>query len=554
MSSLVLIDGKFVISGTTQEHIESIKAIPGATWSNRLKAWTWLPEYKTYRLLKVSFVDINISDGVQAWVDKYLAAVRRMKNIKNQQEVSLTSDIASKLYGYQRVGVNFMIKGGRVINADDMGLGKTLESIAASEESNSQRILIVTLNSLKFNWEAELNKWGSKPITIINGDKAKRDKRIADYQTGYMVINYEGMRLHPELAGMQWDVMICDEAHKLKNKDTLHTMACKRIDATYRWALTGTPMENAPHELWSLLNWLFPKSFSSYWRFVDQYCVVNEFAGKDDKTIRVPCGAISSKEMHELLQPVMIRRLKTDVLPDLPEKQYVCIPVEMTKEDRRVYKDILKEMIAVLDNGDIVATPTVLTQFTRLKQVCISQHLLGTKRDGVTSAKLQALEDLVESSIADHKIVIYTTLAEGLKITRNNLNARGWKTVEVHGGVTPEGRQLAIHQFQTDPDCRIFLATIQAGGTGIDGLQYVSDMQIFLDKHPNPMKNLQAEDRLMRIGQKNALTIYSIINKDSIEEYIEYKLLRKETSFNSIIDGQLTFLDKYYEHLSKRWN
>lgn len=554
MINLIFVDNKFVISGTTMNDIESIKAIPGANFNQRMKAWAWQADYKTYSQVKISFPDINISNDVQIWVNKFLAARDRMKCIKNQQEVTLTRDITSKLYGYQRTGVNFMIKAGRVINADDMGLGKTLESIAAAEESGANRILIVTLNSLKFNWEAELNKWGSKPVTIINGDKAKKDKRIAEYQTGYMVINYEAMRLHPELAGMQWDVMICDEAHKLKNKDTLHTIAIKKIKSKYAWALTGTPMENAPHELWSLLNWLFPKSFSSYWRFVDQYCVVNEFAGKDDKTIRVPVGAISSKEMHELLQPVMIRRLKTEVLPDLPEKQYVSIPIEMSKEDRRVYKDILKEMIAVLDNGDIVATPTVLTQFTRLKQACISQHLLGTKRTGVTSAKLQALEDLVESSIADHKIVVYTTLAEGLKIARNNLNARGWNTAEIHGDITPEGRQLAIRKFQTDPNCRIFLATIQAGGTGIDGLQYAADQFIYLDKHPNPMRNLQAEDRLMRIGQKNALTIYSIINKDSIEEYIEYRLLRKETSFNFIIDGQLTFLNKYYDHLSKHWN
>lgn len=553
MSSIILIDQKFVITGTNKESLDSIKAIPGATWSNKLKAWTWSPDYKTYRLLKTSFPDFNISEEVKMWVDRFIRAKDRMKRIKNQTIVALESEVGNKLYGYQRTGVNYMVKSKRCINADDMGLGKTLESIAAAEESGAERILVVTLNSLKFNWESELMKWGSKPITIINGEKAKRTKQISEYKTGYMVINYEGTRLHPELTNIEWDTMICDEAHKLKNKDTLHTIACKKIDSAYRWALTGTPMENSPQELWSILNWLFPKSFSSYWKFVEQYCVINEF-DRDDKTIRVPIGAISTKEMHQLLEPVMIRRLKTEVLPDLPEKQYVNIPVEMSKDDKRVYKDILSEMVSILDNGDIIATPTVLTQYTRLKQCCISQHLLGTKRDKVTSAKLQALEDLIESSIENHKIVVFTCFSEALKIVRTNLNAKGWKTVEVFGEISPEGRQAAIQQFKSDPDCRIFLSTIQAGGTGLDGLQYASDMTIFLDKHPNPMKNLQAEDRSMRIGQKNALTIYSIINKDSIEEYIEYKLMRKETEFNSIINGQLSFLDKYYENLSKSWN
>lgn len=554
MPNLLYLDNKFVITGTTMDDNESIKAIPGANFNKRLNAWAWQADYKTYRQVQISFPDINISEDVELWVRKHLKARNRLKSIKNVEDVQLASDIAGKLYGYQRVGVNFMMKGQRVICADDMGLGKTLESIAAAEEAGLQSILIVTLNSVKFSWESELLKWGSKPIVIVNGDKKKRDKQISGYQGGYMVINYEGCRIHPELADMEWDVVICDEAHKLKNKDTLHTIAIKRIKSKYAWALTGTPMENAPQELWSILNWLYPHSFSSYWKFVDQYCVVNEFTNDQGKDIRVPCGAISPKEMHELLQPCMIRRLKVDVLPDLPEKQYVSIPVEMAATDRKVYKDILQEMIAVLDNDEVVATPNVITQFTRLKQVCVTQHLLGTKRDGVSSSKLQALEDLIEAGINDHKIVVFTTFAEALKIARTNLNGRGWQTAEIHGEITPEGRQLAVKRFQNDPDCRILLVTIQAGGTGLDGLQKVSDMCIFLDKHPNPMKNLQAEDRLMRIGQKNALSVYSIINKDSIEEYIEYRLLRKETSFNHIIDGHFTFLDKYGNELRQRWN
>ena len=551
---LIYLDGKFALSGYCFNDLESIKAIPGFNFNKRCNCWMSQADYKTYKQVKISFVDIIISEEVEQWVRKHLAARERMKRVKEVTDITLTSNIASSLYGYQRVGVNFLLKGQRVICADDMGLGKTLESIAAAEEQGLHRILIITLNSVKFSWESELIKWGSKPITVVNGDKKKRDKAIAAYKGGYMVINYEGCRIHPELAGMEWDCVICDEAHKLKNKDTLHTIAIKRIKSRYAWALTGTPMENAPQELWSLLNWLFPKSFSSYWKFIDQYCVVNEFENEQGKEIRVPVGAISPKEIHQLLQPCMIRRLKTEVLPDLPEKQYTTIPVDMGADDRRVYKDILKDMIAVLDNGDVMVTPTVLTQFTRLKQVCISQHLLGTKRNGVSSAKLQALEELIESGIANHKIVVFTTFAEALKIARDNLNKKGWQTAEIHGDVTPEGRQVELRRFQNNPDCRIILITIQAGGTGLDGLQRVADMCIFLDKHPNPMKNLQAEDRLMRIGQKNGLGIYSIINRDSIEEYIEYRLLRKETSFNHIIDGKFTFLEKFSADLKQRWN
>lgn len=557
MYNLMLIGNKFVMSGTTLDDRESIKAIPGSDWSKRLRAWSWKVDYKTYKQILISFPSVNIADEVRVWVEKHLRGVQKLKYIKTLSPTDLTfsNAIMDRLYPYQKVGVNFMKNGVRVLVADDMGLGKTLQSIAAAEETDCKRILVITLNSVKFNWESEIIKWGTGYVTVINGDRKKRDQQLALYKTHgkYLIINYEGVRIHQdELSDIKWDAIIIDEAHKLKNKDTLHTIACKRLDSKYCWLLTGTPMENAPHELWSLLNMLFPDYFSSYWKFVEQYCVMDEFE-KDDKTIRVPNGAISSKEIHELLQPVMIRRLKEEVLPDLPDKQYVTIPIEMAKKDRRVYKDLLKEMISVTDKGEVVATPTVLAMFTRLKQVCITQHLLDVNKTTARSAKLDALEDLIESCIADHKIVVYTCFSEALKFVRSNLQARGWKTVEIFGEVTPEGRQIAIKQFQSDPSVRIMLCTIQAGGTGLDGLQYASDIEIFLDKHPNPMKNLQAEDRLMRIGQKNALTVYSIINKDSIEEYVEYKLMKKEMSFNNIIDGQYTFLEKYLDNISKNW-
>lgn len=553
----MLIGGKFVMSGTTPDDREPIRAIPGSDWSKRYKAWVWKPDHKTYKQILISFPGIHISDEVKVWVEKHLRGVQKLKYLKNlpPEELTFTNAIMDRLYPYQKVGVNFMKKSVRTIVGDDMGLGKTLESIAAAEETGCKRVLVITLNSIKFNWESEIIKWGTGYVTVVNGDKKQRDKQLSLYkQYGkYLIINYEGVRIHQEeLTAIEWDAIIVDEAHRLKNRDTLHTIACKRLRSKYCWLLTGTPMENAPHELWSLLNMLFPDYFSSFWKFVEQYCVMNEF-DVEDKTVRVPTCAISSKEIHELLQPIMIRRLKEEVLPDLPDKQYVTIPVEMSKDDRRVYKELLKEMISITNKGDIIATPTVLTQYTRLKQVCITQHLLDSTKTSARSAKLDALEDLVESCIADHKIVVYTCFSEALKIVRTNLQARGWKTVEIFGEITPEGRQMAINLFQNDPTVRICLCTIQAGGTGLDGLQYASDIEIFLDKHPNPMKNLQAEDRLMRIGQKNALTVYSIINKDSIEEYVEYKLMQKEMSFNKIIDGQYTFLEKYMEHFSKSW-
>jgi len=545
-------DEKFCIGGLDQDGRDTAKGIPGASWSKSLMAYTWKPEYKTYKTIKQQFSGINISEDVQTWVDKFLAACKRFEHMKSVGDVELPVELGKKLFPYQRVGARFMYKAKRVINADDMGLGKTLQAICASQMTGSDCILVVTLNSLKFTWEAEIHKWTDSPVTVIDGDKKHKQKAIDSFQGGFLIVNYESFKLFPELWECEWDVSIFDEAHRLKNPKAQHTVACKRVKSKWMWLLTGTPMENAPGELWSLLNALFPDTFSSYWRFVDQYCVVNEFTD-GDKTIRVPGCASYPKEIHQLLSPIMIRRIKTDVLKDLPDKLYQNILVELDSQDRKVYHDIITEMIAELDSGQIVATPTVIAQYTRLKQVCISRELLGSNRENVHSAKLDALSELIESAIPNHKIVMFTTQLEALKMVKDRIfRDHGIIPLEISGDVKTVDRQHNVDRFMNDPNARLFLITVKSGGVGLNLTS--ADICVHLDKHPNPQVNNQAEDRLYRIGQKKNVTVYSILAKNTLEEYIENMLLKKEIQFNSIIDGELKFVTKYLDTLMRRWN
>jgi len=547
----MLINDKFVVSAPYDDK-EFIKAIAGSSWSKSLKAWTFKPEYKTYKTIMQQVPNIVATDEVKQWVEKYLRACENMIRVKNLKDIKLPIELGEVLYPYQRVGANYMYKFKRIINADDMGLGKTLEAICAAEMTKQDSILIVCPNSLKFTWEEEIKKWTNTPVTVIHGSsKAKKQKIINSYNGGYLIINYESFKLFPVLWECYWDVAILDEAHNIKNRNAQHTKACKKIQSNWLWLLTGTPMENRPSELWSLLNILYPDSFGSFWRFVDQFCVVDEIED-GDRTIRIPGCASFPKELHELVSPIMIRREKNEVIKELPDKLYQTILVELDDADMKVYKSIVKEMMAVV-NDEVIATPTIITQYTRLKQVCISRELLSTNRENVKSAKLTALSDIVTSAIEGHKVVVFTTQLEALKLAKDNLLRRhGITSLEISGRVTDQDRQQNIKLFTNDPKYNVMLITIQAGGTGLT--LTAADICIFLDKHPNPMKNLQAEDRLYRIGQKNNVNIYSIIAKGTIEEYIENMLRKKEQQFDHIIGGELTFLEKYYNTYMDRWH
>lgn len=549
MPTLLILDDKFVISDS-YDYLDIIKSIPGHNWSQSFKAWTFVPEYPTYENIIRQIPEINVTDEVHDWVNKYLKSRQQMNNTKNLLDIKLPIPLNDVLYPYQRVGVNYMVKYKRVMNADDIGCGKTIQSIAAIQLIGSNNILVVCPNSLKFTWEAEIHKWTDKSTTVLTGPRAKREALINSYKGGYLIINYESFKLFPVLWECEWEVTIFDEAHRIKNRKAQHTIACKYVRSEYLWALTGTPMENRPSELWSILNALYPKTFSSYWRFIDQHCIVNELS-QDDKVVRIPGAASYPKKLHALISPIMLRRLKTDVLQDLPEKTYQTIPVELAPEERRTYNEVLKDMLTVIDDV-VIATPIVITQYTRLKQICISKELLGTNRDNVHSAKLDALSDLVESCIELHKVVIFTASLEALRLVKDRLyRDLGLVCLEISGAITPVNRQLAEAQLRDDASRRVLVATIQAGATGLN-LQS-ADVCIFLDKHPNPQLNIQGEGRLYRIGQKNNVTIYSIIAKDTIESYIENMLQKKEQQSNQVIDGTLKFMDKYYEILKRSW-
>lgn len=513
---------------------EKAKAVPGNKWNQSVKAWEYPMERGIVEQLLEEFgSNLRVSTEVMSYVDKAEQHKVKRVELKNMKDTELSVPFAHKLRNYQRVGANFLHKAKRAILADDMGTGKTLQSITACEETGVDRILVVCPASLKWNWFDEISKWTDSKAVIVGGTKSKRVKTIQEFTGKYLIINYEALRLHPELADMQWGAIVFDEAHKLKNRKAKQTKAAKKLKSEYVFLLTGTPMLNRADELWSLLNCLYPKEYSSYWRFVERYCqTYNDGFGK-----KVISGTKKQQELlRQELAPIMIRRTKKDVLAELPDKTYVRHVVELTGEQKKLYKAMEKDAFVKLSDNEVVAAPVVIAQITRLRQITVSPELLS--HDVTQSAKFDELMDIIQENKSEHKIAVFSQFRQAIELFGKRLDETGIKWVSVTGAVSQDDRRAATKSFQEDPDTRIMLATIEAAGLGLTWTS--ADIAVFLDRHWTPAINQQAEDRLYRMGQKNPVTIINMVAKDSIEERIENMLAKKSRDFDSIINNQLT--------------
>jgi SNF2 family DNA or RNA helicase len=307
------------------------------------------------------------------------------------------------------------------------------------------------------------------------------------------------------------------------------------IKSEHKYALTGTPMENSPDELWSILNLLFPDRFNSYWRFVEQWCSVECGVTPQGKEYRKVTGCSNPKGLHDMLAPLMIRRLKENVLEELPQKVRSTISVDLLPKDRSIYTKLQKEMIAELPSGEIVITPNIISMITRLRQVSISHSLLSSEDKNVKSAKITAAMDLINDNKISHKVLVFSRFNEAIKLLKLSLDKEKVRYVEITGNVPADKRKDAENRFQNDPNIRVIVGTIGAMGEGYT--LTAGDIVIFLDKHDNPQKNKQAEDRAYRIGQVNMVNIISLIASDTWEELVEAKLQMKLSMSDEVIDG-----------------
>jgi superfamily II DNA or RNA helicase len=453
---------------------------------------------------------------------------------------TLLALLKAPIYPYQAEGALFAVRAGRALIGDDMGLGKTIQAIAATEilarHFGVSKVLVICPTSLKYQWQSEIMRFsgrqGEHAARVINGGRAQRQKDYA-LNDFCKITNYE--KLKPDLdliAAWAPELVIVDEAQRVKNWNTIAARALKRIDSPYAIVLTGTPLENKLEELISIVQFVDQHRLGPTWKLLHEHQVKDE-AGR-------VTGYTGLEKIGQTLAPVMIRRRKSEVLRQLPGRTDQNLLVPMTE----------MQMVYHQENADTVAKIVQRWRKTRflsdkdqrrltcalqnMRMSCNSTYLLDQETDhGVKADELAALfDDLFAESEA--KAVVFSQWTRTHDIVIRRLEARGLGYVSFHGGVASEKRPALVERFRSDPACRVFLST-DAGSTGLN-LQHASTL-VNMDLPWNPAVLEQRIARIHRMGQKRPVRVINFVAKGTIEEGMLSVLAFKRSLSAGILDG-----------------
>jgi superfamily II DNA or RNA helicase len=448
--------------------------------------------------------------------------------------------LKAPLYPYQAEGALFAVRAGRALIGDDMGLGKTIQSIAATEilarHFGVSKVLVVCPTSLKYQWQSEIMRFsgrqGEKAARVINGGRAQRQKDYA-LDDFCKITNYE--KLSPDLdmiAAWAPELVIVDEAQRVKNWNTIAARALKRVDSPYAIVLSGTPLENKLEELISIVQFVDQHRLGPTWKLLHEHQVKDE-AGR-------VTGYAGLEKIGQTLAPVMIRRRKSEVLRQLPSRTDQNLLVPMTE----------MQMLYHQENADVVARIVQRWRKTRflsdkdqrrltcalqnMRMSCNSTYLLDQETDhGVKAEELAALfEDLFAEPEA--KAVVFSQWTRTHDIIIRRLEMRELGYVSFHGGVPSDKRPALVERFRDDPTCRVFLST-DAGSTGLN-LQHASTL-VNMDLPWNPAILEQRIARIHRMGQIRPVRVINFVSKGTIEEGMLSVLAFKRSLSAGILDG-----------------
>lgn len=454
------------------------------------------------------------------------------------------SKLQETLFPYQHDGVEWLLENPRAILADECGLGKTLQALALIEKVGGRHNLIVCPKTLVSEWFNQCDTWSDGDMLTPN-DQGDRLDGLNLKGPRYVCVNYDllsSRKYWSEIQSVPWDVIIWDECHRLKNPKAKRTEYAYLLNAPRKVFMSGTPLQNTPMDLYPLFHMMNPREYHSIHQWKNYFCVQVEntiwLRGPDGiarprliKSI-VPGKTNHTEELNYLLHKYMIRRTKKDVLPDLPDKTYRTVPVELGVE-RKQYDQMKTELFAILDSGEHVTAPKVIAQLMRLRQVCLDPNLMSTEpiKSSTPSNKTKTLLEIVEDT--DDKIVIFTVFEKYTQILSQELSKRDISHVMITGQVDLTARGKAVLSFQNDPKVKVCLCTIGAGGEGIT--LTASHTAIFCDYTWNPATIWQAEDRIHRIGQKDNVQIIDLYCQNTVEDHLRAIVQSKRDMVEKVV-------------------
>ena len=450
--------------------------------------------------------------------------------------------INATLYDYQKEGVEFITFKEGCILADEMGLGKTLQSISAAIAKKEifafKKTLIVCPASLKAQWKSEIEKFSNEKAVIVEGSPEDRKETYLSTESYFLITNYEAvMRDSVVINQADIDLLILDEAQRIKNFETKTAGAIQRLQKKHTLVLTGTPIENKLVDLYSIMQVVEPEFLGPLWEFSQQHCFF------DQQKVNKINGYYNLKPLKEKLKEVLLRREKRKVIDQLPNISQQNITVKMGDHQAEYHSSCAQAVTRILHKKFI--TPADMTRLnqmlTMMRMVCDSTYLVDEETN--ESPKLLELEHILIEKLdlknADKKIIIFSEWLKSLALIEQLLRKHDIEFTTLSGKVPVKKRGELIKKFEEDSNCKVFLST-EAGGSGLN-LQ-VADTLINFELPWNPAKKNQRIGRIDRLGQKNnKLTVLNFLTEGSIEMRIASGLMVKQNLFDGVLnDGNET--------------
>ena len=482
---------------------------------------------------------------IEGWLDEVL---QRLRTVGSIDELAEPADFVGKLRPYQRRGAGWLWYLRRLglgaCLADDMGLGKTIEAIglllharavAAAQGIVLTPTLLICPTSVVANWRHEIERFAPTMQAMVHHGSGRLDgtdfaAALAEHDL--VITSYGTARRDIDLLQkIEWSTLILDEAQNIKNPAAKQTQAVRRIPAASRIALTGTPVENRLLELWSIMEFLNPGYLGSREHFRQQYVLPIERYNDES----------AAGELRRLVQPFLLRRLKTDptIISDLPEKNEMVVYCPLSKEQARLYNDVVSETMARVEQSQgIQRRGLVLSLLLKLKQVCNHPaHYLGQEKPLTgRSGKLSRLTAMVEEALSvDDRALIFTQFVEMGHLLKAHLEENfGREVLFLHGGTPAAKRDQMVQAFQAEKGGpSIFILSLRAGGVGLNLTR--ANHVFHFDRWWNPAVENQATDRAFRIGQKRTVQVYKFVVAGTLEERIHELIESKQNLAASIV-------------------
>lgn len=485
------------------------------------------------------YLDQKIKDTEMDYVKRsknFRELTNNIRDVKDMDYV-IPESLDSIMRNYQKIGFKWFKTlaeyGFGGILADEMGLGKTLEAIAfLLSEKGGKPSVVIAPTSLVYNWQSEIEKFAPQlNAVVISGSKKQREELMNEIKNCDVVItSYPLIRRDiDEYKEITFNYCILDEAQQIKNPNSINATSVKEIKAKGYFALTGTPIENSLTELWSIFDFIMPSYLLTHAKFTKRY--ETPIIKNNDKT--------ALKELNRHINPFILRRLKKDVIKELPPKIEHNLVVDMTEKQKKLYVAYLDKAKGeineeIRENGFSKSKIKILSILTRLRQICCDPSVFIEDYEG-DNGKMEALDEILEDSVGQgHRILLFSQFTSVLKNIRTRFDKNNIKYMYLDGSTKSEDRMGLVKEFN-EGDANVFLISLKAGGTGLNLTG--ADVVIHFDPWWNPAVEEQATDRAHRIGQQKTVQVIKLLAKGTIEEKI-YKMQQRKKEMIKNVMGE----------------